>query len=216
MSATAFVTDPEPARTARRGDARPAAAVRPGAILLARHGEPALSRRVRLDAAGYRRWWATYEDGGLLHGQTPPPDLVEAARRAGVVFSSVRRRSQETARALVGTEFRPDPVFVEAPLPPPPWPPFVRLSPRTWGVVARTAWWWFNHHEGQESRLRATARARRAARRLIKAAEGGEDVVVLAHGFFNAMIGRELKKLGWRCVSDQGYRYWCAQRFERS
>jgi len=29
------------------------------------------------------------------------------------------------------------------------------------------------------------------------------------------MIGRELKKLGWRCVSDQGYRYWCAQRFER-
>ncbi|MDP8916182.1 MAG: histidine phosphatase family protein, partial [Pseudomonadota bacterium] len=102
-----------------------------------------------------------------------------------------------------------------APLPPPPWPPFVRLSPRTWGVVARTAWWWFNHHEGQESRLRATARARRAARRLIKAAEGGEDVVVLAHGFFNAMIGRELKRLGWRRVSTQGYRYWCAQRFER-
>jgi hypothetical protein len=29
------------------------------------------------------------------------------------------------------------------------------------------------------------------------------------------MIGRELKALGWRRVSTQGYRYWCAQRFER-
>jgi hypothetical protein len=63
--------------------------------------------------------------------------------------------------------------------------------------------------------LHATARARRAAKRLIRAAERGEDVVLLAHGFFNAMIGRELKRLGWRRVSTQGYRYWCGQRFER-
>ena len=214
MSATAFVTDRPSARPAPRADARaqPCAA---GAIVLARHGEPALSRRVRLDSAGYRRWWATYEEGGLLHGQTPPEELVELARRAGVVFSSVRKRSVETARAVAGPDFRPDPVFVEAPLPPPAWPRFVRLTPRTWGVVARTAWWYFNHHEGQESRLRATARARRAAKRLIKSAEEGQDVLVLAHGFFNAMIGRELKRLGWRRISTQGYRYWCAQRFER-
>ena len=59
---------------------------RPGAIVLARHGEPALSRRVRLDSAGYRRWWASYEDGGLLHGQSAPPQLVAAARDAGSVF----------------------------------------------------------------------------------------------------------------------------------
>lgn len=192
------------------------AGLRPGAIVLARHGEPALSRRVRLDADGYRRWWATYEEGGLLVGQTPPPDLVEAAARAGVVFSSVRARSLETARAVTGGDrFKPDPVFVEAPLPPPAWPGFVRLSPRTWGVLARARWWFLNRHDGQESRLRATARARKAARRLARAAEAGEDVVLLAHGFFNAMIGRELRRLGWRRVSTQGYRYWCAQRFER-
>jgi broad specificity phosphatase PhoE len=111
--------------------------------------------------------------------------------------------------------FRPDPVFVEAPLPPPAWPKFVRLSPRSWGVISRAWWWWFNHHDGGESRKQATVRARRAAERLAAAAEGGEDVVVLAHGFFNAMIGRELRALGWRRVSTQGYRYWCAQRFER-
>ena len=206
MTATAAL-EPLPTR---------ALAAAPGAIVLARHGEPALSRRVRLDAAGYRRWWASYEDGGLLHGQTPPTELVEAARGAGIVFSSVRRRSLETARAVMGPGgFQSDPVFVEAPLPPPPLPGWLKLSPRAWGVIARSAWWFFGHHEGGETRSRATERARKAASLLIEAAESGQDVVLLAHGFFNAMIGRELKSLGSRRLSTQGYRYWCAQRFER-
>jgi broad specificity phosphatase PhoE len=184
--------------------------------VLARHGEPALSRRVRLDAAGYRRWWACYEEGGLLHGQSPPPDLLKVARGAGAVFASVRRRSLETARAVAGPgRFKPDPVFVEAPLPPPPLPRFVKLSPRAWGVIARSAWWFLGYSEAGETRAQATARAREAAKRLAEAAERGEDALLLAHGFFNAMIGRELKALGWRRVSTEGYRYWCTQRFER-
>ena len=218
MSASAYAPPTETART-RDEDRAPvadAATRRTGAIVLARHGEPALSRRVKLDAAGYRRWWASYEEGGLLRGQTPPAHLLEVAARAGTVFSSIRPRSVETARAVTGdTRFHPEPVFVEAPLPPPRWPGFVRLSPRAWGVIARTAWWFFNHHDGGETRLQATVRARRAARRLIREAGQGEDVLLVAHGFFNAMVGRELKKLGWRRVSDGGYRYWCAQRFER-
>ena len=216
MTATAFVdASSQPQPRAPEGDAgRAAGRVGVGAIILARHGEPALSRRVKLDSAGYRRWWATYEEGGLLGGQTPPPALKALAGQCGAVFSSVRPRSVETARAIAG-EFKSDAVFVEAPLPPPRWPRFVRFSPRAWGVISRAAWWFFNHHDGQETRGQATVRARRAARRLIRAAEDGHDVLVVAHGFFNAMVGRELKRLGWRCVSDQGYRYWCAQRFER-
>jgi len=193
-----------------------ASSTRAGAILLARHGEPALSRRVRLDAEGYRRWWARYEEGGLLSGQNAPPALLEAAREADRVFASVRRRSVETARAVcAGREFQPDEVFIEAPLPPPPFPSWVRLSPRQWGVISRFWWWWFDHHAGQESRRQAETRARAAAARLIAHAEAGEDVLVLAHGFFNAMVGVELRKLGWRCVCDRGYAYWSTRRFER-
>ena len=123
----------------------------------------------------------------------------------------------EKARAVSGSRpFQPDPMFVEAPLPPPPLPAFMRLSPRWWGVIARTAWWFFGYSESGETRAQATARARAAAERLAGAAESGEDTILLSHGFFNAMIGRELKKLGWKRVSTQGYRYWCAQRFERA
>ncbi len=52
------------------------------------------------------------------------------------------------------------------------------------------------------------------AKRRIADAAAGRDVLVLAHGFFNAMIGRALRRRGWRCTRDEGYRYGCARRFE--
>ena len=199
----------------RPTDAAPRARRRPGAITLARHGEPALSRRIRLDAAGYRRWWATYEAGGILPDQSPPEGLLALARRADVIFASTRRRALETAEAVVGgRDFVRDPALIEAPLPPPPLPPLIRLSPKIWGFVARTAWWFFGHHEGQETRVQAERRAGEVADRLVDAAETQGEVLVLAHGFFNAMIGRELARRGWRLTGDRGYRYWSTRRFE--
>jgi broad specificity phosphatase PhoE len=191
-----------------------AAPSKPGAIVLARHGEPALSRRIRLTADGYRRWWAAYEEGGILEDQTPHSSLLDLARGADFVFASTRKRAVETADAVVqGKHFIRDPVFIEAPLPPPPLPAFIKLRPRTWGVLARTAWWFFRHDEGQETRRQAEARAETAADRLIETAKGGADVLVLAHGFFNLMIGRALKKRGWRQCEGRGYKYWATRRF---
>jgi len=193
----------------------PEAAVRPGAVILARHGEPALSRRCRLSADQYREWWADYEIGGLAEGQTPPDPLKLIAERAGFVIASTRLRSVETARALtLGRAFAEDPIFIEAPLPPPHWPRWLKLSPRLWGVISRFWWWMFNHHDSQESRAEAQVRAEEAARQLVQLAASGQDVLVVAHGFFNTMVGVALRKLGWRCTADGGFSYWSARRFE--
>jgi broad specificity phosphatase PhoE len=190
--------------------------MKPGAIVLARHGEPALSRRVKLDSAGYRAWWAKYEEGGLLEGQTPPELLKLTAQNAHVIFASTRQRSIETARAVAGDKsVITDALFIEAPLPPPNLPSWLKFSPRTWGVIARFWWWVFNHHEGQETKAQAKVRAERAAKGLADMARDGREVLVLAHGFFNGMIGMELRRLGWRCVKDQGFHYWSARRFEK-
>lgn len=190
---------------------------RPGAITLVRHGEPNISRKVRLSSAEYRDWWASYETKGLLAGQTPPADLVEAARGSGTMIASIRPRAIETAGAICcGKAYARDPLFVEAPLPPPRWPAWIRLSPKVWGFTSRFWWWWFNHHEDQESRAQAQVRADAAATTLIDLADRGEDVLVVAHGFFNAMVGVALKRRGWRCTRDQGFNYWGARRFERS
>jgi len=196
-------------------DLYPDAPERPGAVILARHGEPALSRKIRLTAQEYREWWATYEAGGLKMDQEAPASLRHAAASAGFVIASTRLRSVQTAQALtVGRAFAEDPLFIEAPLPPPNAPSWLKLSPRLWGVVARAWWWFLNHHEGQETRAEAQLRADEAARLLIEMAATGQDVLVVAHGFFNGMVGEALKKLGWRCVHDQGFRYWSARRFE--
>ncbi|MGI9170008.1 MAG: histidine phosphatase family protein, partial [Caulobacteraceae bacterium] len=139
------------------GDPRAGVApTRPGAVILARHGEPALSRRVRLSSAGYRAWWEAYEQGGIRADQAIPSGLKATAREAGDLICSTRLRSVETARALAcGRPFAEDPLFVEAPLPPPWLPGWIRFSPRVWGFVARFWWWFFNHHQGEETRREA-------------------------------------------------------------
>ena len=187
----------------------------PGAVTLVRHGEPALSRRVRLSAQGYGAWWARYEAGGLKAGQLPPRDLVDAAARSGVILSSTRPRAIETARALVGDHvFEASSLFIEAPLPPPPLPAALKLPPRWWGVISRLCWMWLGLTDRQESYGEAKARARRAAQDLMARAADGDEVMLIAHGFFNLMIGRALQAEGWRLALDQGFSYWSARRFE--
>ena len=186
-------------------------------ITLARHGEPNLSRKVKLTASEYRAFWARYEVMGIVPGQTPPADLVACIEGCDVLISSTRQRAVESAEAAGrGRAFARHDFLVEAPLPPPPWPGWIRLSPRIWGFFSRFWWWFFNHHEGQETRKQAEARADLAAAELAANAAGGRDVVVLAHGFFNLMIGRALRRRGWRQTLREGYKYWSTRRFERS
>jgi len=189
---------------------------RPGAIILTRHGEPALSRKCLITAAQYGDWWARYEIGGLLADQTPPPELLATAQGAGVIYSSTRLRAQETAAAAAsGRDVVVDALFIEAPLPPPHFPDWIRLSPKWWGVVSRFWWHAFDHHGGQETRAEAEARAEQAAQVLIARAAEGHDVLVFAHGYFNHMVGRRLKADGWRLVHNQGFKYWSQRRFEK-
>ena len=184
-------------------------------MILARHGRPALSRKTLLSADAYRSWWDQYEAGGLKAGQTVPEELKAIAVDAGAIIASTRRRSMETATAIVGErEFSSDAMFIEAPLPPPRWPSWLRLPPMAWGFIARVWWWFLNHHPDAESRREAVTRADAAAGRLIALAGQGKDVLVLAHGFFNALIARALRRRGWRCTLNGGYGYWAARRFE--
>lgn len=190
--------------------------VKPGTITLARHGEPALSRKVRLNAPEYGEWWARYEVGGLKEGQTPPAGLIQIARDADAIIVSTRRRAIETAKAVVGDRaFVTDETFIEAPLPPPPWPLWLRMSPKRLGFFARFWWWFFNNHGGQETRAEAEIRAGEVADRLVALSDQGQDVLVVAHGFFNWMIADALKARGLIKLLDEGHAYWSLKRFRR-
>jgi len=217
MAWSSLVDDVSDRPTATPAPARPrAVAARPGAIILARHGEPALSRKCLITARQYGDWWAKYEVGGLRAGQTPPPELVAVAAGAGAIYASTRQRARETAAAVAaGKEVMEDALFIEAPLPPPALPDWIKLSPRWWGVVSRFWWHLSDRHHQQETRAEAEVRAERAAQSLIARAEQGCDVLVLAHGYFNHMVGKRLKADGWRLVHNQGFKYWSQRRYEK-
>ncbi|WP_397400313.1 histidine phosphatase family protein [Phenylobacterium sp.] len=187
-----------------------------GQIILARHGEPALSRKVMLNASGYGEFWARYEIGGLLPGQTPPDRLRRFVADCGTLVTSTRLRAIQSAQTVLGDKpFDRYELLIEAPLPPPRFPVWVRLSPKIWGFVARVWWWYLNFHDGQESRAEAEVRADEAAELLVGFAANGQTVVVIAHGFFNHLIGRSLRRQGWKLAESEGYKYWSMRRFER-
>lgn len=184
-------------------------------IVLARHGKPALSRKVRLTAQQYRDWWNRYDEGGLAQPQKSKKKTITIARQADIVLSSTLRRAIETAQMAVGE--KPDKslaVFNEAPLPPPPLGP-LKFRPKTWGVLSRICWF-FGMNGGMEAVTSSRIRAKEAASLLETEAAGGKLVFVAAHGWFNRMIGTQLRLKGWRRTENHGDLHWAYRRYERA
>ncbi len=192
-------------------DSPRAPAQRPGTIILVRHGKPDLARGGRFNAAGWDDWWARYGAAGLVPGQMPPADLLDAARDATHRLASPLRRAVETAELVFeGRPFLVDPLFQEAPQPAPPLPGGLILSHDQWYVLSRLGWVLGFSGTG-ESHTLARKRAAAAADRLEEAAADG-NVVLCAHGWFNRMIRGHLVRRGWRTAYDGGDRFWSWRR----
>ncbi|MGF1544224.1 MAG: histidine phosphatase family protein [Parvularculaceae bacterium] len=194
----------EAARIERRakGGATPTS-MGPGRIITVRHGRPDLSRDMVITSREYGDWWAAYDRSGLAPGEEPPTGLLSLARNAPTVMSSPLPRAVETAAKVADARSVPaDALYVEAPLPPPPVP-LLKLRPGQWGVVSR-AFWVMGYAPGDvESHAETWARVGRAAARLAAVAADG-DVVLCAHGYFNWMVDRDLRRRGWRRVAQTG------------
>lgn len=186
-----------------------------GRIITARHGRPSLSRDVRINSDAYGAWWRQYDASGLHPDEAPPRSLIDIAARAKTVLSSTLPRAIETARQATNAarEVPADPMFVEAPLPPPPIP-WLKLSPTTWGVVSRTLWCLGYAPTGVESQAAAWRRVGEICARLVAFAEEG-DVLLCAHGYLNWMIDRRLRASGWRRAGREGgNKFWSWRVYE--
>ncbi|WP_017932249.1 histidine phosphatase family protein [Robiginitomaculum antarcticum] len=183
-------------------------------LIIARHGRPALSRKVRLTWREYRDWWQAYDAGGLADDQIAPNGISTLAQEADLVVSSTLPRAMQTAHiARSAAADLVDVVFVEAPLPPPHLP-LLKLRPKTWGTLARICWFW-GFPDGMETVDEARIRAGEAAEMLEREASGGKLVLLTAHGWFNRMIRTQLVRRGWVCTENQGDLHWKYRRFER-
>jgi len=181
-----------------------------GEILLVRHGRPNVSWPRRCRHGEFKDWIANYDAAELDPESPPPARLVEMANGSHLFLSSNRPRSYQSALRLS----RGLPVVQlheldEVPLPHLPIP-MIELPTEVWVMLTR-----ISHVAGYageaETIDEARARSRLAASRLAEYASSSRKVAVVAHGTINWLIGRNLKRQGWRVRSrgaTGGYWHW--------
>ena len=182
-------------------------------IILIRHGQPAIALSPRTSHHGFADYIDAYETAGLDPASLPPRELADLVKELTYVFTSGRARSDESARALAPhAELIADPLFDEAPLASPRIPLLTMTVPK-WAVVSRVLWH-AGFHPGIEDYRKARHRAAQAATRLIEKTRGSNSVALVAHGYFNAMIGRQLRQRGFLRTGSHRVRYWNAVIYE--
>jgi broad specificity phosphatase PhoE len=199
-----------------RPHVRPAFAGRRTRVILVRHGKPAISTNPRTSHHGFRRYIDAYQDAGLDPQSAPPEELLDLVKGLDEVFTSGSPRANDSARTLLPeAEIIADPLFSEAPLAAPRIP-LLKMKVPVWAVMARIMWH-AGYHPEIENYRRAKTRASQAADILLDRAHANDGVAVLvAHGYFNAMIGRVLKKRGFARMGSHRVRFWNVVTYERS
>ncbi len=166
--------------------------------------------------AAFARYIDDYQAAGVDHALPPPQDLVDMVQGVKRVFCSDLQRSVESAQLLLPhAEKISSPLFTESPLASPPVPA-LRMKAPAWAVVARVAWHG-GFKPGIESYGQSKSRAREATSLLIAEAEREGMAVLIAHGYFNAILGRTLRLKGWRRLDGaHRVRYWNTVVYEHA
>jgi broad specificity phosphatase PhoE len=183
-------------------------------VVLIRHGRPALPIAPRTSHRGFRDYIDAYEEAGLDTNDAPPEELRDLLVELDAIFTSERRRAHESAKVLApNAELVIDPLFAEAQLAGPPIP-LVRMRVAKWAVVARILWY-VGYHPGIEDYRKAKHRASEATDILLNRAKTDGLVALVAHGYFNYLIGRELNRRGFRKFGTHRARFWNAVLYHK-
>lgn len=177
-------------------------------VILVRHGRPAIPTTLRTSHDGFRRYIDAYEEAGLDLNSAPPEELLDLVKGLNAVHTSFSPRAQDSARTLLPeADVIADPLFSEAPLASPRIP-LLKMKVPVWAVMARLMWH-AGYHPEIENYRRAKSRAAAAADILVGRAYSGDgEAILVAHGYFNAMIGRVLRKRGFRRTGSHRVRFW--------
>jgi broad specificity phosphatase PhoE len=186
----------------------------PARVILIRHGRPNIPTNPRTSHREFRRYIDDYEEAGLDPDSFPPEELQDLLGEVDAVFTSERKRSVDSARALAPhAELIADPLFEEAPLASPPIP-LLRMKVPKWAVVARILWH-AGYHPEIENYRKAKHRAAQACDILIRRAHKEGAAALVAHGYFNFLIGRELRRRGFKRSGSHRAHFWNSVIYEQ-
>lgn len=182
-------------------------------LILVRHGRSAHVHAGWIDHAGFRRWREAYDAAGIDPRETPPRELQELARAAGVVVTSDTARAVESARLLApGADVVISPLLREFDLAPPNLR-HLRLPLVAWALAYGVRLLLRPHEHIAPAEHE---RAREAAQWLAGLAEERGRVVVVTHHAFRSVLAKTLENTGWHSDGRPGRAaHWSAWGFRR-
>ena len=184
-------------------------------IILIRHGRPNIPVSLKASQKEFTKYIDAYEAAGLDPESAPPDELQDLVKELTAVFTSGRRRAHDSAKVLApGAELIADPLFCEAPLALPSIP-ILRMKVPKWAVVARILWH-AGYHPEIENYRKAKQRASEAADILMRRAQSDGTAALVAHGYFNLILGRELRRRGFEQSGAHRARFWNAVIYQKS
>lgn len=183
-------------------------------IILIRHGKPHIELSPRTGHHGFRDYMDEYEEAGLDPLSAPPDELQDLVKELTCVFTSGKRRAHESAAVLAPhAALIADPLFAEAPLASPRIP-LLKMTVPKWAVVSRILWY-AGFSPRIEGYRRSKHRARKAADILMARAAADGAAALVAHGYFNYLIGRELRRRNFHQTGTHKAKYWNAVVYEK-
>jgi broad specificity phosphatase PhoE len=180
----------------------------PSQIHIMRHGRSAHPFPTRwITPAEFREWIGIYNQTGIAADSRPSDEQIAMVGDAAVVACSDYPRSIESAARLapnrqpiVSAIFREVGRPLQRSL-------HIRLPLHVWDRLSILLWKW-NFISGDESFHAACQRAKQATRELVSLAREFSRVLLVGHGMLNALIGRELRRQGWRGPRRVNHDYW--------
>jgi len=187
----------------------------PMKITCIRHGKPDFnppSLTSRIEPEHFNSLLDEYDAAGL--------EPVWNGKRKGEelrcrVISSDLPRALDTARLLSsnGRKIPMDPIFREVPLPRF-RPGGMRVQPHLFMFWSRIGWA-LGILKSQESKAQANQRVEKAADLLEELCREHQEIALCSHGYFLMLLGRELRRRGWKTRKRGLYRFLERAEFTR-
>ena len=185
-------------------------------IMLIRHGEPALKKKGWVKRSQAIDFTYSYDTVGIYTPSFIPAKV--SPNDVDIVQTSSINRARHTATLIFGDKmnYAPDSLFREFERKIFGFPN-MKLPLKFWLGTSRVLWIMGMNKKGIESFHKAKSRSRLATDRLEELAEHDKKVILVAHGFLNRHLVKNLKKRGWSVVRNGGNVYlatWLLVRYD--
>ena len=186
-------------------------------ISLIRHGKSMCTKTSSISSKEFGNWVEKYDYSGVFEENAYPTVTLKKITTANIVIASDLKRSIDSANLLnPKIEAISEPLFRETELPIPStnlWG--LKLNSSIWALIFRCLWF-SGYSRGCESLSSAKNRANKASELLVKHAQEHTSVVLVGHGFFNMLIAKELKKMGWKGKRKTSSKNWSCTTYSIS